>query len=55
MYNTTQTPPDYSTPTKGGNGDCGATKEKNQYLLLTAPRNQRFLAQLGLNEEVSSK
>ena len=94
MYNTTQTPPDYSTPTKGGNGDWvatkdnknallasrrkdtvknvleeigildsrnstgipfGATKEKNQYLLLTAPRNQRFLAQLGLNEEVSSK
>ena len=94
MYNTTQTPPDYSTPTKGGNGNWvatkdnknallasrrkdtvknvleeigildsqnstgipfGATKEKNQYLLLTAPRNQRFLAQLGLNEEVSSK
>ena len=33
----------------------GASEEKNQYLLLTAPRNQRFLARLGLNDEVSSK
>ena len=33
----------------------GASADKNQYLLLTAPRNQRFLSRLGLNEEVASK
>lgn len=33
----------------------GASPDKNQYLLLTAPRNQRFLSRLGLNESVASK
>ena len=33
----------------------GASTDKNQYLLLTAPRNQRFLSRLGLNENVASK
>ena len=33
----------------------GASREKNQYLLLSAPMNQRFLSALSLNDDVFKK